>query len=268
MSKLNELVIGIKSGGEIGSGIAYRLFKANMKNIFIMDIPTPLTVRRKVAFCEAVHDGKIIVEGVEAKKIVSPDGMQLAWDENKIPVIVDPDWDCIKTIKPHVVIDAIIAKRNLGTSMKEAPLTIGLGPGFDAGKDVHIAIETNRGHNLGRVISKGCPEPNTGIPGETKGFTIERVLRAPCEGIFRSDLEIGAMIKKDQVVGHVNSDPVIAQIDGILRGQIRTGTKVTDKLKIGDIDPRGEKNNCITISEKARAIGGSVLEAVLNKYNL
>jgi xanthine dehydrogenase accessory factor len=265
--KIKELVIGIKSGGEIGSGIACRLFKANIKKIFIMDIPNPLAVRRKVAFCEAIHDGKIIVERVEANKIDSPDEIQQTWDKNKIPVIVDPNWNCIKTIKPHVIVDAIIAKRNLGTSMEEAPLTIGLGPGFEAGKDVHIAIETNRGHNLGRVISKGCPEPNTGIPGETKGFTIERVLRAPCAGIFRSDLEIDAMIKKDQVVGHVNGDPVIAQIDGVLRGQIRTGTKVGEKLKIGDIDPRGEKNNCITISEKARSIGGSILEAVLQKYN-
>ena len=265
--KINELVIGIKGAGEIASGIACRLFQSNIKNIFMMETQNPLAVRRQVSFCEAIHDGKIIVEEVEAKKIISSDEINNAWQDNKIPVIVDPDWNCIKTVKPHVVIDAIIAKKNLGTSIPEAPVVIGLGPGFEAGKDVHIAIETNRGHNLGRVILNGCPEPNTGIPGATNGFTHERVLRAPCAGIFNSDLNIGAMIKKEQVVGNVDGQDVISKIDGVLRGQIRNNTKVTDKLKIGDIDPRGEIQYCTTISEKARAIGGSVLEAVLNKYN-
>ncbi len=265
--KINELIIGIKGAGEIASGIAYRLFQSNIKNIFMMETENPLAVRRQVSFCEVVHDDKIIVEGVEAKKIISYDEINHAWSENKIPVIVDPDWDCIKNAKPHVVVDAIIAKKNLGTSLSEAPVVIGLGPGFEAGIDVHIAIETNRGHNLGRVILNGCPEPNTGIPGSSNGFTHERVLRAPCAGIFISDLNIGATVKKEQVVGHVDGQDVIAQIDGVLRGQIRNNTKVTDKLKIGDIDPRGEIQYCTTISEKARAIGGSVLEAVLNKYN-
>jgi xanthine dehydrogenase accessory factor len=266
-TKIKELVIGIKGAGEIASGIACRLFQSNIKNIFMMETKNPLAVRRQVSFCEAVHDGKIIVEGVEAKKIISSGEIHHAWSENKIPVIVDPDWNCIKTVKPHVVIDAIIAKKNLGTSLSEAPLTIGLGPGFEAGKDVHIAIETNRGHNLGRVILNGCPEPNTGIPGSTNGFTHERVLRAPCAGTFNSTLNIGAIVKKKQVVGSVDGENVKAGIDGVLRGQIRNNTKVTNKLKIGDIDPRGEKQYCTTISEKARAIGGSVLEAVLNKYN-
>jgi xanthine dehydrogenase accessory factor len=266
--KINELIIGVKGAGEIASGIACRLFQSNIKNIFMMETKNPLAVRRQVSFCEAVHDGKIIVEEIEAKKIISSGEIHHAWKENKIPVIVDPDWDCIKTVKPHVVIDAIIAKKNLGTSLHEAPVVIGLGPGFEAGKDVHIAIETNRGHNLGRVILTGCPEPNTGVPGSTNGFTHERVLRAPCAGIFNSELNIGTTVKKEQVVGHVDGQDVIAQIDGVLRGQIRNNTKVTDKLKIGDIDPRGEIQYCTTISEKARAIGGSVLEAVLNKYNV
>ena len=265
--KINELIIGIKGAGEIASGIACRLFQSNIKNIFMMETKNPLAVRRQVSFCEAVHDGKIIVEEVEAKKITSFEEMHNVWKENKIPVIIDPDWNCIKTVKPHVVIDAIIAKKNLGTNLSEAPVVIGLGPGFEAGKDVHIAIETNRGHNLGRVILNGSPEPNTGVPGSTNGFTHERVLRAPCAGIFNSDLNIGATVKKEQVVGNVDGQDVISQIDGVLRGQIRNNTKVTDKLKIGDIDPRGEIQYCTTISEKARAIGGSVLEAVLNKYN-
>jgi xanthine dehydrogenase accessory factor len=170
-------------------------------------------------------------------------------------------------MKPHVVIDAIIAKKNLGTSLSEASLTIGLGPGFEAGVDVHIVIETNRGHNLGRVISKGCAEANTGIPGSIGGFTIKRVLRSPCAGKFTSNLDIGAMVKKDQVVAHVDKQPVIAEIGGVLRGQIRNNTVVKDNLKIGDIDPRGKIEYCPSVSEKSRALGGSVLEAVLQKFN-
>ncbi len=269
--KINELVIGIKSAGEIASGIACRLFNSNITNIFMMDTSASLAVRRRVSFCEVIHkaqfDDKIIVEGVEAKKAVSFDEIPHIWDEKKIPVIVDPDWNCIKTIKPHVIIDAIIAKKNLGTNLSEAALVIGLGPGFEAGKDVHIVIETNRGHNLGKVLLNGLPEPNTGIPGPIGGFTHERVLRAPCAGIFKSDLDIGAMVKKNQVVAHVNGQDVIAQIDGVLRGQIKNNTMVKDNLKIGDIDPRGKIEYCTSISEKARAIGGSILEAILRKYN-
>jgi len=266
--KIKELVIGIKGAGEIASGIACRLFQSNIKNVFMTETKHPLAVRRQVSFCEAVHDGKIIVEGVEAKKIDSFEEIHHAWDENKIPVIVDPYWTSIKAAKPHVVIDAVIAKKNLGTNLSEAPQVIGLGPGFEAGKDVHIVIETNRGHNLGKVILKGCPEANTGIPGPIGGFTHERVLRAPCAGIFKSDLDIGAMVKKNQVVGNVDGQDVIAQIDGVLRGQIRDNTIVKDNLKIGDIDPRGKIEYCTCISEKARAIGGSILEAVLRKYNV
>jgi len=146
-------------------------------------------------------------------------------------------------------------------------LVIGLGPGFEAGCDVHMVIETNRGHNLGRVILKGCPEPDTGIPGNTSGYTYERVLRAPCAGIFNSELNIGEPVKKGQIVGYVDNTPVKVQIDGVIRGQIRNNTMVANKLKIGDIDPRGNIEYCAMISEKARAIGGSVLEAILKKYN-
>jgi xanthine dehydrogenase accessory factor len=165
------------------------------------------------------------------------------------------------------VIDAILAKRNLGTSRNEAPLTIGLGPGFEAGKDVHAVIETKRGHNLGRVILKGMPEPNTGVPGVIEGYSSERLLRAPCDGIFRSDLSIGTMVKQDEIIGHVNGDVVPARINGIIRGLIRSDTHVTQNLKIGDIDPRGNLSYCSRISEKARAIAGGVLEAILRQYN-
>ncbi len=251
----------------MATGIAWRLFQSNFKNIFMVEIENPMAVRRRVSFCEAIHDEKIIVEGVTAKKIFQANDIQTAWDSNSIPVIVDPYWESIKAIRPHVVIDAIIAKKNLGTNRSEAPLVIGLGPGFEAGKDVHMAIETNRGHNLGRVILKGCPEPDTGAPGNIGGYTRERVLRSPCSGIFTSSLIIGTLVKKNDVVGHVAGKPVITQIDGILRGQIRNSIRVKEKQKIGDIDPRGNRQYCTTISEKARAIGGSVLEAILKKYN-
>lgn len=266
--KINEITIGIKSGGEIATGIAWRLFISNFKNIFMMETQNPMAVRRKVSFCEAVHDDIAVVEGVEAVKVLKSDDIPEVWKQSQIPVIVDPDWSCLKAIQPHVVIDAIIAKKNLGTRLSDAPLVIGLGPGFEAGRDVHIVIETNRGHNLGRVIVKGCPEPDTGIPGNIGGYTEKRVVRAPCSGIFSSSLPIGMQVKKDDIIGHVGDKPVTAQIDGVLRGQIRDSTKVKEKLKIGDIDPRGNVEYCTTISEKARAIGGSVLEAILRRYNL
>ena len=267
IKRIKDLVIAIKGAGEMATGTAWRLFQSNFTNIYMMEIPNTMAVRRQVSFCEAVHDGEIIVEGVRAKKSFHPDDFQGAWEDNSIPVIVDPEWNAIKNIRPHVVIDATIAKKNLGTNLSEAPLVIGLGPGFEAGKDVHRVIETNRGHNLGRVLINGCPEPNTGIPGSTSGYTHERVLRAPGPGTFHSDLTIGEMVKKGQVVGYVDDMPVRVQIDGVLRGQIRSNTRVENKLKIGDIDPRGNIEHCTTISDKARAVGGSVLEAILQKYN-
>jgi len=267
MKTLKNLIIAVKGGGDLATGVAWRLFQSNFKNIFIMETPNPMAVRRQVSFCEAIYDDNIIVEGVKAKKIFQPKDITIAWQNNNIPVLIDPEWKAIKEIRPHVVIDAIIAKKNLGTNLSEAPLVIGLGPGFAAGKDVHMVIETNRGHNLGRVILSGNPEPNTGIPGNSGGYTHERVLRAPCTGIFHSELNIGDMVKKGQIAGYVDNTPVKVQIDGILRGQIRSNTMVKDKLKIGDIDPRGNIKYCTTISEKARAMGGSVLEAILRRYN-
>jgi xanthine dehydrogenase accessory factor len=263
---IKELIIAIKGAGEMATGVAWRLFQSNFKNIFMMEIKNPIAVRRQVSFCEAVYDVKIVVEGVEATKIFNQDDIRTAWNSS-IPVIVDPDWESIKAIRPHVVIDAIIAKKNLGTNLSEAPLVIGLGPGFEAGRDVHMVIETNRGHNLGRIILNGGAEPNTGAPGIINGYTKERVLRSPCSGIFKSSLSIGTLVKQNDVVGHVDGKPVVAHIDGVLRGQIRNNTTVTEQLKIGDIDPRGNRQHCTTISEKARAIGGSVLEAILRKYN-
>jgi len=264
---LNELVIAVKGAGEMATGIACRLYNANFKQIFMMDIDSPMAVRRRVSFCEAVHDGTAFVEGIEAKKVLTPDQIRTAWDNNTIAVLVDPSWKTVNILNPHIMVDAVVAKRNLGTTITEAPLVIGLGPGFTAGENVHIAIETNRGHNLGRVILDGSPEPNTGIPGTIAGIAGERVLRAPCAGIFTSHLDIGALVQKGDIVGHVDKEPVLTIIDGVVRGLIRPRTLVTKGLKIGDVDPRGKMEYCTTISEKARALGGSVLEAILRHYN-
>ncbi len=234
----------------------------------MMETENPMAVRRMVAFSEAVHDGMIVVEEVPAESADSIESIKAAWENRTIPVTVDPGWHFINELKPHVVIDAIIAKKNLGTNRNEAPLVIGLGPGFEAGNDVHALVETNRGHNLGRLIFKGSAQANTGIPGDIGGYTKERVLRAPCEGILKADTGIGTLVNKDNVVATVNGKPVRTKIDGVLRGLIRPGTKVKQNLKIGDIDPRGQKDYCSTISEKARTLGGSVLEAILRKYNL
>ena len=265
--RLNELVIAVKGAGEMATGIACRLYNANFRRIFMMEIENPMAVRRRVSFCEAIHDKTACVEGISAVKVEGPSGIKDAWARNEVPVLVDPSWETIRLLRPHVVVDAVIAKRNLGTALSEAPLVIGLGPGFTAGENVHIAIETNRGHDLGRVILNGSPEPNTGIPGTIEGFAGERVLRAPCAGVFTSHLNIGALVKKGDVAGHVDGQPVITIIDGIIRGLIRPRTLVTSGLKIGDVDPRGNSVYCNTISEKARALGGSVLEAILRHYN-
>lgn len=264
---IKELVIAIKGAGEMATGIATRLFQANFKHIFMVEIKNPMAVRRRVSFCEAIHDGTIEVEGVRAKKVLDMSEIPRVWANNCIPVLVDPGWKSIETIRPQVVVDAIIAKKNLGTRKEDAPLVIGLGPGFEAGLDVHKVIETLRGHNLGRIIDKGCPAPNTGIPGPIKGYTSERVLRAPCLGTFTAHIPLGAMVKKNEIIGHVGNQPVIATIDGILRGLIRDNTRVKEGLKIGDIDPRGNRDYVTSISEKARAIGGGVLEAILREYN-
>ncbi|MDM8544477.1 selenium-dependent molybdenum cofactor biosynthesis protein YqeB [Desulfococcaceae bacterium HSG9] len=268
---IKNLVIAIKGAGEMASGIAWHLFQANFKHIFMMEIEHPVAVRRQVSFCEAIHDGSISVEGVTAKKASDIDQIRTAWNNSHIPVVVDPGWDMIKAIRPHIVIDAIIAKKNLGTHPSEAELVIGLGPGFEAGKDVHIVIETNRGHNLGRIITQGCAEPDTGTPGNISGYTKQRVIRAPCKGKFTSSLSIGTLVKENDIIGLVENQMekqlITARIAGVLRGQIRNNTIVKDNFKIGDIDPRGRTEYCATISEKARSIAGSVLEAVLREYN-
>ena len=262
-----DLVVLIRGAGDIASGVAHRLNQSHFK-ICMIEIPHPLAVRREVAFSEAIYEGEKEVEGVRAKRISNPDEIRLIWNKSHFPILIDPDGKkTMNFLKPDVLIDAIMAKRNLGTQIKDAPLVIGLGPGFVVGKDVHAVIETNRGHHLGRVVLNGTAESDTGIPGEIGGYTIERVLRTMKKGIFHPQTSIGERINKGSVVAVVDDFPIIAKISGVVRGLLREGVEVKKGMKVGDIDPRGKKDLCFTISDKARAIGGGVLEAILYWLN-
>lgn len=267
MKPLNERVIIIKGAGEMATGVACRLHGANFRRILMLEVPAPLAVRRKVSFCEAIHDRAMTVEGIGAVRVDDEAELQEAWDRGRIAVTVDPEGTSVGRYRPDVLIDATLAKRNLGISKGDAPLVVGLGPGFTAGTDCHVVIETNRGHDLGRLITEGMAEADTGIPGDIGGYTKERVLRAPAAGLFTAGKDIGDLVRAGEVIGQVGTAPVTTRIDGVLRGLIRPGTEVRQGLKIGDVDPRGIAGYCHTVSEKARSLGGAVLEAILAVYN-
>ena len=262
-----NITVLMKGAGEMATGVAYRLFQSHFR-VVMTDIAQPLAVRRAVSFCEAVHEGKKTVEGVEAILIDDPEAIPAVWDENRIPVLIDPECSVLAKLKPSVYIEATVSKHNTGISKEDASLVIALGPGYQAGRDAHVVIETNRGHDLGRLIFDGQPEQNTGVPGQMAGATWERVLRSPADGVFETGLSLGDRVEQGQSVAQVAGQPVVAQVGGILRGLIRPSTKVSKGLKVGDVDPRGKIEYLHTISEKARAIGGSVLEAILRKYNV
>lgn len=259
--------IVIKGGGEMASGIAVRLYRAGFRRIVMMETPCPMAVRRTVSFCEAVYDGEQRVEDIPARRADRPEEIRALWDKGTLAVAVDPEWRLIPRIRPEMTIDAILAKRNTGTATNEAPLVVALGPGFTAGVDAHYVIETNRGHSLGRVYAKGQAQPNTGIPGNIGGYTSERVLRAPGEGLVAACREIGAFVRAGETVCAVDGVPVAASIDGIVRGCIRPGSRVRSGQKLGDVDPRGDRECCYTVSDKARALGGAVLETLCAHIN-
>ena len=267
MTTLNNRIIAMKSGGEMGSATAWRLHQAGFRRIYILETGHPLAVRRTVSFCEAVHEGACVVEGVRAVRVPNPKAFASAWAGGELPVLVDPQWESLSAVRPDVLVDAILAKKNLGTRLSDADLVIGLGPGFEAGRDAHTVIETKRGHNLGRIISNGAAAPNTGVPGTIAGFSKERVLRAPAAGKLVWDCALGDMVDKGQRLGAVDGKPVTALIAGLLRGQVRPNGHVRQGLKLGDVDPRGDNRHLHTISDKGRAIGGAVLEAMLRRYN-
>ena len=299
MNERKKPLVIVRGAGDISTGTIHRLFRAGF-DLLVLESERPSAIRRKVAFSEAVYDGRATVEGVWAVRIGSAEEAARCRADGYIPLIVDPEGESIAFLKPAVVVDAILAKRNLGTRMDMAPLTIGLGPGFEAGRDVHYVIETMRGHDLGRIISEGSAAPNTGIPGMVGGYGLERVIRAPGAGIFRDGKDIGSFVKAGEVIGRIEvpgsgteavettgaetpgsgaeavettgaetpgsmagTVEVRTVLTGVLRGIIRDGYPVTEGFKLADVDPRKEEQkNCFTISDKARCIAGSVLELV------
>ena len=253
----------IRGGGDLATGVAEVLYQSGFK-ILILDIEKPSSIRRSVCFSEAIYDGVTKVENIICKKVENENEIEKCWNEKIIPIMVDEKGEIIKKIKPDVVVDSIIAKKNLGTTKDMAPITIALGDGFEAGKDVDIVVETMRGHNLGRVITSGRAMKNTGIPGEIKGVSKDRVIYSLANGIFSSVKKIGDTVQKDEIIGYVGDVEIRGKISGVLRGIIREGYEVTENMKIGDIDPRiEEKSNCFTISDKARSLGGAVLRAIM-----
>lgn len=252
----------IRGAGDLASGIALRLFHAKME-VIMTDLPRPTAIRRTVCFSQAILFGTMTVEDVTAVFAKTSEAAVSILKEKKIPVLADPEAACIAALRPDAVVDAILAKRNLGTKITDAPCVIGVGPGFTAGVDCHACVETMRGHTLGRVITEGSPIPNTNIPGLIGGFAGERVLRAPADGIFRQRLEIGDMVEQNEIAGYVGTEPMRCQISGVLRGLLADGTPVHRGMKAGDVDPRGEISYCKLVSDKALAIGGGVLEAIL-----
>ena len=256
-------LIVIRGGGDLASGIAYRLLKSGFK-IVILELEKPIHVRRFVSYAQAVYNGEVTVEGVRAVKAANVRHLHAILAEGHIPVLVDERGETIPQLKPYAVVDAILAKRNTGTRKDMAPIVIGVGPGFEAGLDVDAVIETNRGHFLGRVIWSGKAQENTGVPGAVHGYTKERVIRAPIPGSVQSLKDIGDMVEEGDVVARVAGIDVRASVAGVIRGLINTGVEVPEGFKIGDIDPRKTLLYCETISDKALAISGGVLEAILS----
>ena len=259
------MLVVIRGAGDLASGIALRLYRAGAR-IVMLDVEVPTAVRRSVAFSEAIRLGEAQVEGIKAVRAKDvTDALRIVGEKN-IAVLVDPEGACISELKPDVLVDAILAKRNIGTTKDMAPVVIGVGPGFKAGtdsrSDCHAVIETKRGHYLGKVIYDGTPIPNTGVPGNIGGFTKERVLWSPAEGIFEPVAKIGDVVRRGDIVAMVSGIPVKATIDGVLRGLLQEGVPVTKGMKSGDIDPRCKVGHCFSASDKARAIGGGVLEAL------
>lgn len=267
MTKLSNIAILIRGAGEMASGVACRLYRSNFRRIIMTEIPEPLAVRRAVSFCEAVRSDSQLVEGICALRIDRISDASNVWKQGAIAVIPDPENIAKNEFKPDVIVDAVMAKKNTGAGVSDSTFVIALGPGFIAGLDADCVIETNRGHNLGRLFYSGSASQDTGIPGEIAGHTHDRVLRAPCDGIFYSDSKIGDLVSASQQIGSVAGEKVATKLNGALRGLIHPGLTVARGLKIGDVDPRGVVEYCFSISEKSRAIGGSVLEAILRRYN-
>lgn len=265
---MNKNLVIVRGGGDISTGTIMKLYKSGF-SVLILEIANPSAIRRNVAFSEAVYEGRQTVEDETCYLAKSISEAESFLANGRLTMLVDPECESVKHFKPFAVVDAILAKKNLGTSKQLAPITIALGPGFTAGADVDAVIETQRGHSLGRIIYNGSAAPNTGIPGKIGGYDKERVIHSPANGILKNIHRITDTINKGDTIATIEtgqeSIPVTATIDGLLRGLIRDNYPVTKGFKIADIDPRADEyNNCFTISDKARCIAGGVLEAIMH----
>ena len=263
MALFSDNLVLLKGAGDLGTGVAWRLHRVGFP-VVIAELAQPLVVRRTVAFASAVYDREITIEGITARRVESVDRVHRLLDDGIIPVLIDPETRARENLKPLILIDAIMAKRNTGTRITDAPLVLALGPGFTPNVDCHAVIETQRGHDLGRVLWNRAAEPNSSVPGEIGGKSVERILRAPCDGKVISRLGIGGQVTTGEIIATVGDGQVVAPFDGILRGLVHDGIQVKAGMKIGDIDPRAKRENCFTISDKSLAIGGGALEAILS----
>jgi xanthine dehydrogenase accessory factor len=265
MNPMRDFVVLIKGAGDLGTGVAMRLHRSGLQ-VVMTDIPAPLVVRRTVSFAEAIPLGECTVEGITAVRADGAAECRAALSRGCIPVVADPECAIRHDLNPEVLVDAIMAKRNTGTHLTDAPLVVAIGPGFEAGRDCHVIVETKRGHTLGRTIYSGSAAPDTGIPGAMGGVTWERLLRAPASGTFYARAHLGEMIAAGQTVGVIGPGevPVVTVIGGLLRGLLRDGAAVTAGVKVGDVDPTGEVDRMDLVSDKALAIGGGVLEGILH----
>lgn len=263
MACFNAVRIAVIGGGDLASGVIYRLHRAGFP-VLVTELPTPIFVRRAVCYGAAIYEGAITVHGVTAEHVADQAAaVKMLNTSARIPVLIDPDGEGIRQFQPTVIVDGRMEKRNLGVTMNDAPLVIGLGPGFTAGADVHAVIETMRGHDLGRLIMQGTAAPDTGFPGAVKGKTITRILRAPTSGTVRAHFQIGDYVHQGDTIADVAGEPIIALFDGVLRGIVHQRVQVTPQMKIGDLDPRNDPAACFSISDKSLAVGGGVLEAVM-----
>ncbi len=257
----------IWGGGDLASGVALRLYRVSI-SLLVIETPQPLAVRLSVSFAQAVYDGLTEIEGIKVQRIEHFAASVGVWEKGAIPVLVDPNLAQSQDQKPLVLVDARMRKRFEPLDLGFADLVIGLGPGFTAGKNCDAAVETNRGHFLGRVYWTGSPEPDTGIPGQVQAYAKERVLHAPQAGVVENHVKIGKLVKKGDVILTVADEEVISPFDGVVRGLIHEGIDVKQGMKVGDVDPRPEPFRCWTASEKSLAIGGGVLEAILAKASI
>ncbi|MBI9101354.1 MAG: EF2563 family selenium-dependent molybdenum hydroxylase system protein [Spirochaetales bacterium] len=262
LKKRDDNLVVVRGGGDIASGTIARLHRSGYK-VVVLEIEAPTVIRSTVSFAQAIYDGEIMVEDIPAVKSEGLKDIRKVLAEAKIPVVIDPEAKLVTALKPVALIDGILAKKNIGTRRDMAPAVIALGPGFEAGLDVDAVIETMRGHNLGRVILQGKPMKNTGVPGNIGGYDKERVIRAPSKGKMKPKKTIGDLVQKGDLLAVIGTIEIRAEIDGVIRGMLKEGLPVTEGFKIGDIDPRGVVENCFSISDKARAVGGGSLEALL-----